>query len=261
MFERLSPTGVVAAALIAPPGPEVIAELSRLDPAALSDGARVDLLVAWERQAAWVSAATTPVLASVGDAAQSAAAALQTGRDASELPLRSAHAEISAALRMSEMVAATRLETARSLTSELASVREALAAGDISYRHANAIAEATRAPFARDGVCAFPTCNRSAQLCELDHTQPYRPGLGAGRGGGGGTDRNNLGALCDRHHRLKHEAGWTLRRDPGTEVATWTSPAGRRHLVDHHDYRSLDPSDPFGRTAAAHPTRAHRRTR
>jgi hypothetical protein len=447
MFELLSPAGVVSAALIAPPGPEVIAELSRLDPAALSDSARVDLLVAWERQAAWVSAATVPVLAAVGDAAQSAAAALQTGRDASELPLRSAHAEISAALRMSEMVAAARLKTARSLTAELAPVCEALAAGDISYWHANAIAEATGAlsaeqaawvagrvlpaarkqtvaqlrrslrravlavapqtaaararqahqerrldwwalpdgmaelrliasasdvmtayttanalasrmaqgqpnrgsdgwepmdalradaliqlicgaaptgnaaaasdtaadgrrvtvqltmdlptllglrdnpaelagygplpaPLARmlatdakwrrllhephtgrlldlgrtsylpsaelgrfirsrDGVCAFPTCNRAAQHCDLDHTQPYRPGSDAG----GRTDRNNLGALCDRHHRLKHEAGWTLCRDPISERATWTSPAGRRHLIDHHDYRSLDPSD------------------
>ncbi len=49
MFETLSPSGVVAAALIAPPGPEVITALDRVRIDQLKPSAVADLLVAWER--------------------------------------------------------------------------------------------------------------------------------------------------------------------------------------------------------------------
>jgi hypothetical protein len=48
---------------------------------------------------------------------------------------------------------------------------------------------------------------------------------------GGRTDRDNLQALCTRHHLLKTHLGWsTVRREGGGSV--WTSPQGRRHESD-----------------------------
>ena len=66
MFERLSPNAVIAAALIAPPGADVITALAGIDPLALDAGVRVDLMVAWERQSAWVTARGVRVIAAVG---------------------------------------------------------------------------------------------------------------------------------------------------------------------------------------------------
>jgi hypothetical protein len=44
-----------------------------------------------------------------------------------------------------------------------------------------------------------------------------------------------MGALCRRHHRAKHHAGWTLTRTPdGTP--TWTSPAGKTYRVTPPGY-------------------------
>ena len=59
---------------------------------------------------------------------------------------------------------------------------------------------------ARDGTCRFPGCPRPAELCDLDH--------GVAWDDGGGTDRDNLGPLCRRHHRLKTHTGWQLKRSP-----------------------------------------------
>lgn len=42
------------------------------------------------------------------------------------------------------------------------------------------------------------------------------------------TEADNLQPLCHRHHHLKHEAGWDVRRaSDGTTI--WISPTGRRH--------------------------------
>lgn len=88
----------------------------------------------------------------------------------------------------------------------------------------------------RDVRCQFPSCNQPARRCHLDHTRRYEPDDPAG----GKTDRNNLGALCEHHHRLKHRVGWTLSRNPDTEEATWTSPTGHRYPIDHEDHRTWD---------------------
>ena len=50
MFENLSCHGIIAAALIAPPGPDVITALARVNPGALNDYLRVDYLIALDRQ-------------------------------------------------------------------------------------------------------------------------------------------------------------------------------------------------------------------
>jgi hypothetical protein len=143
MFEALSPHGVVAAALIAPPGPECLSALAAVDPWGLNESARVDLLIAWERQHSWLAARLQPVLAAAGDAAEAAARVEQDAHGSADLALRAAHGEIGAALRLAESTAASKLATARTLTVELPAVRVALLAGDISIWHANAIVEIT----------------------------------------------------------------------------------------------------------------------
>jgi uncharacterized protein DUF222 len=78
----------------------------------------------------------------------------------------------------------------------------------------------------RDQTCRFPGCGRPATTSELDHLVPHSRGAA--------TCECNVGALCPRHHRLKHEAGWTVsvstdpEHPPGSLV--WRSPLGRRHV-------------------------------
>jgi hypothetical protein len=73
MFESLTPGGVLAAALIAPPSAELIVALDQIDVRILDAGLQVDLMVAWERCSAWVLARQLPVIAVVGDTAFAAA--------------------------------------------------------------------------------------------------------------------------------------------------------------------------------------------
>jgi Domain of unknown function (DUF222) len=64
-------------------------------------------------------------------------------KDGVDMSLRAAHAEIAAALRLSDATAGGRLEISRVLVRRLPAVHAALAAGDITYWHAVAICEAT----------------------------------------------------------------------------------------------------------------------
>jgi len=81
----------------------------------------------------------------------------------------------------------------------------------------------------RDGHCRFPGCRRNAKRCEPDHVIPFSRG--------GPTAIWNLACLCKHHHRVKHNAGWTLTmtRDG---VCTWTDPHDRQyatHPINHHE--------------------------
>jgi hypothetical protein len=58
--------GLVAAALIAPPGPLCVERLAVVDPRGLSDSARADLLIARERQSSWVASCMQPTLVAAG---------------------------------------------------------------------------------------------------------------------------------------------------------------------------------------------------
>ncbi|WP_217617118.1 HNH endonuclease signature motif containing protein [Cellulomonas sp. GbtcB1] len=96
------------------------------------------------------------------------------------------------------------------------------------YRPPAALAELVRI---RDKTCAAPGCMVPACACELDHTQEFHP-----RPGGdpdaplGGTDADNLGPLCHRHHRLKTDGGFRLRQiEPG--LFEWVTPTGHRYLT------------------------------
>ena len=76
---------------------------------------------------------------------------------------------------------------------------------------------------ARDTTCRFPGCRRRADLCQIDHAQPWNSG--------GETNPTNLGALCTRHHQLKTHAGWRITNSTPDGSCTWTSPQGRQY---HH---------------------------
>ena len=90
---------------------------------------------------------------------------------------------------------------------------------------------------ARDQTCTFSGCRRAARRCELDHRVPFDAG--------GSTSAANLEALCKRHHRLKHEAGWKLERE-AEGIYHWTSPT-------KHAYQSRPPHLPHDTTSNPDP--------
>jgi hypothetical protein len=76
-----------------------------------------------------------------------------------------------------------------------------------------------RALVVRDGGCRFPGCNRPAGFCQAHHVVHWL--------NGGPTSIGNAVLVCDRHHHLIHEPGWTVKwdgsrfrvlRPDGTEV-------------------------------------------
>ncbi len=75
-------------------------------------------------------------------------------------------------------------------------------------------------------TCVFPGCRMPSSDSDLDHTVAHSDG--------GPTVTENLAPLCRYHHRVKHEGGWSYRREcPG--LHTWTSPLGHRYTVDSRD--------------------------
>jgi hypothetical protein len=74
----------------------------------------------------------------------------------------------------------------------------------------------------RDKTCRYPGCNRSAGTADLDHTVAWEQG--------GGTHPGNLACLCPKHHRMKHEAGWSVSQLRGG-VLSWRSPTGRSYTT------------------------------
>lgn len=71
-------------------------------------------------------------------------------------------------------------------------------------------------------VCAFPTCDRPAPRCDVDHTIPWHQG--------GPTCPCNMSNLCRRHHRLKQHPQWHLFQ-PWPGLLIWVTPAGKWHTV------------------------------
>jgi hypothetical protein len=69
----------------------------------------------------------------------------------------------------------------------------------------------------RDPECRFDGCSRKMNLV-AHHIVPWSRG--------GPTDLDNLIRLCGTHHRLLHEAGWTMSGHPGADVRFHRSRAG-----------------------------------
>jgi hypothetical protein len=93
--------------------------------------------------------------------------------------------------------------------------------GRTRYRPPKPLADHVRV---RDQTCAFPTCNRQAENCDLDHVCDWAHG--------GHTCPDNLVRLCSRHHHLKHNGNWTITYNPTTGTTQWTTPTGR-HYTNH----------------------------
>ena len=69
----------------------------------------------------------------------------------------------------------------------------------------------------RDKGCRFPGCGHT-EFTDVHHLTHWVDG--------GTTDMSNLIELCDEHHRLVHEMGWTVSGDADAEL-TFRSPTGR----------------------------------
>ena len=143
MFDTSRARRVCDAALTSAPDASSLAALAQLCREPVDAELQVDLLVALDRHAAWLSSLMAPLLAAAGDHAEAVARSQRSPGDPSDLPLRAAHAEIAVALRLSEVAASRQLEVARQLGGRLVMVADALANGAISYRHATAIVDAT----------------------------------------------------------------------------------------------------------------------
>jgi hypothetical protein len=121
------------------PGPDAVAAISMLDPALLSHAGRVDLLVALERQQAWLAARQQRVLAAMADHPQDAAdPADRTGASW-------VREDVACALRLSGVTAQSRLHTATDLAHRLPRTLRLLDHGAISYLHARALTDAVTA--------------------------------------------------------------------------------------------------------------------
>jgi hypothetical protein len=71
----------------------------------------------------------------------------------------------------------------------------------------------------RDRGCRFPGCGTRA-FTQAHHIVWWRHG--------GRTDLDNLLLICSFHHRLVHEYGWRVRREPDGGLG-WFRPDGRRY--------------------------------
>src|SRR6185503_8284476 len=103
------------------------ADLDRIDPAALSGGEKVDLLVVLEEQRRWFEAAQLRALASIRADDDSRQGLGQEG--------------VSVALQLPLRTAQTRLAQATTLVRDLPRTLAAVSAGAISAGHANVLAE------------------------------------------------------------------------------------------------------------------------
>lgn len=83
-----------------------------------------------------------------------------------------------------------------------------------------ATAEQRAAIEAMQVTCSHPGCTVTIDDCRIHHLDPWSRG--------GLTDLNRMAPLCEPHHHLVHEGGWSFEMTP-ERVATWTRPDGVFH--------------------------------
>ena len=92
-----------------------------------------------------------------------------------------------------------------------------------------ATAEQRIAIEAMQRTCSYPDCTITIDDCRIHHLDPWARG--------GRTDLDRLAPLCEVHHHLVHEGGWTLDVTPG-RIAAWTRPDGTTYwtgpIADRH---------------------------
>lgn len=82
---------------------------------------------------------------------------------------------------------------------------------EITHASRTIPAATRRALVARDQHCVFPGCDRPPSWCEGHHLKFWSDG--------GRTALENLGLLCQAHHRKVHEERWSLERKDGRWMA------------------------------------------
>jgi len=132
-----APADVAAWAAVTEPGAGVVGPLTAVDPARVDGAAQVDLLIALERQIAWLHAAQQRVLAALDGSALDWA-----GKQSVDYT----EEQVGAALRLSPGHAAERLGAARVLVDRLPATLGMLQRGEITYLHAKTVAVAVE-PF------------------------------------------------------------------------------------------------------------------
>jgi len=91
-----------------------------------------------------------------------------------------------------------------------------------------------RALTIRDRGCVFPGCDRPPGWCDGHHIVHWPAG--------GPTDMANLVFLCEHHHTLMHEGGWSMARAPDGSLS-FTRPDGSRLQREHAVDRERDAED------------------
>ncbi len=77
--------------------------------------------------------------------------------------------------------------------------------------------EQRRAIEAMHVTCSHPDCRVTIDDCRIHHLDPWQRG--------GRTDLDRLAPLCETHHHLVHEGGWSFEMTP-QRVGTWSRPDG-----------------------------------
>jgi hypothetical protein len=80
--------------------------------------------------------------------------------------------------------------------------------------------------------CAHPGCTVPFGSCRIHHVRWWTRDNGP-------SDIDNLLPLCETHHHLVHEGGWTLTMTPD-RVATWTRPDGTHWTTATTANRAVD---------------------
>lgn len=137
--EHEQPRGVrdaekVIGLLNAIPSAAILAQLAAIDPRCLPQASRIDYLTALERQESWLQALMHRAVIAVAGTEST------PGDDPIYKVDDSEREDVSTALRISPTGAQIKIDVARALTNHLPNTCSALAVGEISAAHANAIA-------------------------------------------------------------------------------------------------------------------------
>jgi hypothetical protein len=92
--------------------------------------------------------------------------------------------------------------------------------------------EQRRALRAMHRTCGHPACQVPFDSCRIHHIRWWTRDRGP-------TDLENLLPLCETHHHLVHEGGWTLTMTPA-RVATWVRPDGTTWITASTADRAAD---------------------
>ncbi len=136
-LQNLDVTEKVIQLLNAIPSASVLAELAAIDPQLLPHASRIDYLTAIERQESWLQALMHRAVVAVAGRESA------PGDDPIYKLDDSEREDVSTALRISPTGAQIKIDVARALTNHLPNTCSALAVGEISAAHANAIARET----------------------------------------------------------------------------------------------------------------------